>query len=145
LLGVQAKWSIREGLGLFAAGKYGSTGPFAADNSAALKGLFYGGGTTLLTAQLIGSAIITTATFAVALVLMYAVNALGVLRVSEEGELEGLDLHEHGVPAYPEYALHAAAMPHGAADFTARALPSERPSFAGAAMLSSAAVGGQKR
>jgi hypothetical protein len=24
------------------------------------------------------------------------------LRVSKEGELEGLDLHEHGGPAYPE-------------------------------------------
>src|ERR1035437_450582 len=30
-------------LGLFACGKYGSTGPLAADNSAPLKGLFYGG------------------------------------------------------------------------------------------------------
>src|SRR5580693_5420638 len=45
-------------LGFFAAG-YGATGPFGADTSAPLKGLFYGGGTTLLTAQLIGSAIIT--------------------------------------------------------------------------------------
>jgi len=24
------------------------------------------------------------------------------LRVSKEGELEGLDIHEHGGPAYPE-------------------------------------------
>ena len=32
-------------LGLFASGQYGATGPFAADNSAPLKGLFYGGGT----------------------------------------------------------------------------------------------------
>lgn len=28
-----------------------------------------------------------------------------MLRVSKEGELEGLDLHEHGAVAYPEYAL----------------------------------------
>src|SRR5439155_1060751 len=35
-------------LGLFACGKYGATGPVAADNSAPLKGLFYGGGTQLL-------------------------------------------------------------------------------------------------
>ncbi len=40
---------------------------------------------------------------------MYAVKATGTLRVSREGELEGLDLHEHGVVAYPEYALIAAA------------------------------------
>ena len=28
-----------------------------------------------------------------------------MLRISEEGELEGLDIHDHGAPAYhPEYA-----------------------------------------
>ena len=32
---------------------------------------------------------------------MYAVKATGTLRVSREGELEGLDLHEHGMVAYP--------------------------------------------
>ena len=98
-------------LGLFAAGKYGATGPFAADNSAPLKGLFYGGGTTLLTAQLIGSVTITVATFVVALVLMYLVNATGLLRVSAEGEAMGLDLHEHGISAYPEYVISALGQP----------------------------------
>jgi Amt family ammonium transporter len=96
-------------LGLFACGRYGSSGPITADNSAPLKGLFYGGGTTLLFAQCIGSLIITTATFAVALAVMYAVNATGTLRVSEEGELYGLDLHEHGISAYPEYVISAFA------------------------------------
>ena len=66
-------------LGLFACGRYGSTGPVAPDNSAALKGLFYGGGLQLFKAQLIGSVIITTATFAVALAVMYAVHATGTL------------------------------------------------------------------
>jgi Amt family ammonium transporter len=109
-------------LGLFASGQFGATGPLAADNSAPLTGLFYGGGFTVLIAQAIGSAIITSATFVVALVLMYAVNALGVLRVTEEGELQGLDLHEHGIPAYPEYALHSSAMPQGQAGFTTAVL-----------------------
>ena len=68
-------------LGLFASGQYGATGPFAADNSAPLKGLFYGGGTQVLVAQVIGSAIITVSTFVVALVVMYAVNAMGLLRL----------------------------------------------------------------
>src|SRR3984893_14709955 len=40
-------------LGLFASGQYGATGPFAADNSAPLTGLFYGGGTPPVVAQLI--------------------------------------------------------------------------------------------
>ena len=100
-------------LGLFAAGKYGATGPIAPDNSAPLTGLFYGGGTQLLIAQAIGSATVTISTFAVALVLMYAVNAMGVLRVTREGESYGLDLHEHGIPAYPEYVVTTAAQPAG--------------------------------
>src|ERR1700687_5731027 len=40
---------------------------------------------------------------------VYAVNATGTLRVSEEGELYGLDLHEHGISAYPEYVISAFA------------------------------------
>src|SRR5689334_2718445 len=60
-------------LGLFACGQYGATGTIAADNSAPLTGLFYGGGFTVLTAQAIGSLIVTTATFGVAMVLMVAV------------------------------------------------------------------------
>ena len=98
-------------LGLFASGEYGATGQFAADNSAPLKGLFYGGGTQVLMAQLIGSAIITLSTFVVAFIVMYAVNAMGLLRVSREGELEGLDLHEHGISAYPEYVISGMSSP----------------------------------
>src|SRR5262249_24492305 len=105
-------------LGLFACGKYGATGPMSPDNTAPLTGLFYGGGFQGLIAQMIGSAMITTATFGVSLALMYAVKAMGYLRVSMEGELQGLDLHDHGIPAYPEYALHGAAAPLGARDFT---------------------------
>jgi Amt family ammonium transporter len=103
-------------LGLFACGKYGASGPITADNSAPLKGLFYGGGTQVLVAQAIGSAVITFATFAVAMVVMYAVNATGTLRVSKEGELYGLDLHEHGISAYPEYVISALAAPAGLAE-----------------------------
>jgi Amt family ammonium transporter len=36
------------------------------------------------------------------MLLMYAVKATGTLRVSRQGELEGLDVHEHGGSAYPE-------------------------------------------
>jgi Amt family ammonium transporter len=89
-------------LGLLACGKYGASGPTGADDSSPVTGLFYGGGTQLLVAQLIGSAAITAATFAVSMIMFYGVKATGTLRVSKEGELEGLDLHEHGGPAYPE-------------------------------------------
>ncbi len=98
-------------LGLFACGKYGSTGPLAADNSAPLKGLFYGGGTQVLVAQSIGSAIVTVSTFAAAFAVMKAVHAMGLLRVSQDGEALGLDLHEHGISAYPEYVISALGKP----------------------------------
>jgi len=100
-------------LGLFACGKYGITGPLAADNTAPLTGLFYGGGTTLLKAQAIGSLIIVTATFAVSIIVMNLIKAVGLLRVSSEGESFGLDLFEHGLPAYPEYVLSTTAIPVG--------------------------------
>jgi ammonium transporter, Amt family len=100
-------------LGLFASGQYGATGPIAPDNSMPLAGLFYGGGTTLLLAQFIGSAIITVSTFVVSLILMYGVNAMGILRVTKEGELHGLDLHEHGISAYPEYVISSMGRPAG--------------------------------
>jgi Amt family ammonium transporter len=102
-------------LGLFACGKYGAPTPTGADDSAAslVGGLFYGGGTQQLVAQCIGSASITAATFAVGMVLMYAVKATGTLRVSEEGELEGLDIHEHGGTAYPEISMGSTSAPVG--------------------------------
>jgi len=108
--GIWGTWS----LGLFAVGKYGATGPLAADNSAPLKGLFYGGGTTLLKAQVTGNLIITLSTFAIAMLLMWLVNLTGTLRVSKEGELYGLDLHEHGIAAYPEYVISSLGSPAGA-------------------------------
>ncbi len=102
-------------LGLFASGQFGATGPLAPDNSAPLKGLFYGGGTQVLAAQAIGSACITLATFAVAMVVMLAVNATGTLRLPAEFELYGMDLHEHGISAYPEYVITALGAPSGLA------------------------------
>ncbi len=114
-------------LGLFASGQYGATGPFAADNSAPLKGLFYGGGTQVLVAQLIGSVIVTVATFTSAFVVMKAVNAIGLLRVSREGELHGLDLHEHGISAYPEYVISAMGKPSAVVLHSTGAMGNEAP------------------
>src|SRR4029079_11650606 len=93
-------------LGLFATGAYGLPTPTGMDASISVKGLFYGGGTTQLISQGIGSGAVVFATLAVSVVLMYAVKATGTLRVSRDGELEGLDLHEHGMTAYPEYVIH---------------------------------------
>jgi len=100
-------------LGLFACGQYGATGPISPDNSAPLKGLFYGGGLQVLKAQVIGSACITFATFGVAMVVMLIVNAMGMLRLPAEMETYGMDLHEHGISAYPEYVISALGAPGG--------------------------------
>lgn len=99
-------------LGLFACGRFGATGPFAPDHSAPLKGLLYGGGTQVLVSQLIGSLIVTIATFVAGMAVMKAVNAMGLLRVEAEGEQRGLDLFEHGISAYPEYVI--TSMPRAA-------------------------------
>jgi Amt family ammonium transporter len=92
-------------LGLFATGQYGaatSTGP---DPSSAFKGLFYGGGFHQLQFQIFGSLVMCAGAFFVALGVMYALKAIGVLRIAPEHELDGLDIVEHGAPAYhPEYA-----------------------------------------
>ncbi|HUK33956.1 MAG TPA: ammonium transporter [Vicinamibacterales bacterium] len=102
-------------LGLFATGAYGAPTAMGSDTSAGaiVKGLFYGGGTSQLVAQAIGSFSITAATIVVSFALMYAVKATGTLRISREGELEGLDVHEHGMFAYPEFATHPSEPLHG--------------------------------
>lgn len=91
-------------LGLFAAGTYGVPTATGADTRSVVTGLFYGGGLSQLGTQIIGSGATVVATFAVSAVLMYGLRFAGALRVSEKGEIEGLDLHEHGAAAYPEYA-----------------------------------------
>jgi Amt family ammonium transporter len=93
-------------LGLFATGAFGLPTPTGVDTSSVVKGLFYGGGTAQLMSQMIGSGAVVFSTLMVSAVLMYSVKATGTLRVSAEGEIEGLDIHEHGMPAYPEYVIH---------------------------------------
>jgi Amt family ammonium transporter len=90
-------------LGLFAAGTYGLPTPTGVDTSTVVTGLFYGGGFTQLWVQFYGTVSVAVATLVVSLGLMYAVKATGTLRVSREGELEGLDIHEHGMSSYPEF------------------------------------------
>ena len=65
-----------------------------------MRGLFYGGGIDQLKAQFVGSITCVVIVGAVALGLMYLVKATGTLRVSKDGELEGLDIHEHGTAPY---------------------------------------------
>jgi len=114
-------------IGLFATGQFGAATPTGPDNSAGavVTGLFYGGGIGQLEIQALGSITVTAAVLAVSLALMYSIKAVGLLRVSAEGELEGLDKHEHGGPAYPElYGMAHSGEPvdrsrHGAGEVAA--------------------------
>ncbi len=66
-------------------------------------GLLYGGSGKLLWVQTYGSlAYIVWAAVASFIVLFILKKTIG-LRVSEQEEVDGLDLHEHGVEAYPEH------------------------------------------
>jgi len=93
-------------LGLFATGQFGLPGATGADNSVPIEGLFWGGGFKQLGVQLFGSALITGCTFVVGMGLMLAVKATRTLRISPEGEVEGIDIHEHGAPAYHDEAAY---------------------------------------
>jgi Amt family ammonium transporter len=119
-------------LGLFAVGYHAAAGssptgtpqivPHSPD---ALTGLLYGGGAKVLIAQCIGSAIICASTFAIAMAVFGVLHLVGLLRISKEGEMEGMDLHEHGISAYPEYVISALAAPRGMGRDTVGYVPSE--------------------
>jgi len=66
-------------------------------------GLLYGGGASLLWVQTYGSlAYILWAAFGTFVVLFILKKTIG-LRVPKEDEIEGLDITEHGLEAYPEH------------------------------------------
>ncbi len=106
-------------LGLFACGMYHPVGssptgvPVPDATNPPLTGLLYGGGLALLKAQIIGSFIVCASTFVIANIVFGALHMFGLLRISKEGEIEGMDLHEHGISAYPEYVISPLAAPAG--------------------------------
>ncbi|MBV9285875.1 MAG: ammonium transporter [Acidimicrobiia bacterium] len=90
-------------LGLFAVGRYGVPTADGVDKSTIVKGLLYGGGTAQLKAQAVGSATCVVVVLGATLIIMYAIKAIRGswnLRLDKEGELEGMDIYEHGTPAY---------------------------------------------
>jgi ammonium transporter, Amt family len=113
-------------LGLFACGEYSAAGSsptgvpsVVAKSPEALTGLFYGGGWKVLKAQCIGSLIVCVATFVAAMAMFKALDALKLLRVSQQGELEGLDADQHGNTAYPEYVISTLTASHAVSADTA--------------------------
>ena len=64
-------------------------------------GLLVGGGTTQFLTQVVGVAAAFIWAFSVSMVMFLLIKATIGLRVSEVEEAEGLDIHEHGMFAYP--------------------------------------------
>ncbi|GEL09032.1 ammonium transporter [Salisediminibacterium halotolerans] len=84
-----------------------STGFFAtpalAEMNGGQAGLLYGGGLAQLGVQFTGVAVSGIYAFVAAFIILKAMSAvLGGIRVSEEEELMGLDISEHGSYGYPE-------------------------------------------
>jgi Amt family ammonium transporter len=64
------------------------------------KGLFYGGGADQLVSQAIGVVSIAAFVLTASGILFFVLKQTVGLRVSEQEEVEGLDVHEHGSPGY---------------------------------------------
>jgi Amt family ammonium transporter len=72
-------------------------------------GLFFGGGSELFLAQLIGVLAVGAFIFPASMVGWSILKGLTGLRVSPEEEMEGLDIGEHGLRAYPDFQVATAA------------------------------------
>jgi Amt family ammonium transporter len=68
------------------------------------NGLFFGGGTGLLMAQLAGIVGVGIFVFVISTIFWQIIKATIGIRVSAEEEMEGLDIGEHGNVAYPDFA-----------------------------------------
>jgi ammonium transporter, Amt family len=66
------------------------------------QGLFYGGGADQLVSQVIGLVAIAAWVSVTSIILFAVIKATVGLRVSEEEEIAGLDILEHGSPGYGE-------------------------------------------
>jgi Amt family ammonium transporter len=99
-------------VGLFADGTYGSgwngvgATNYLGKAGQGVTGLFYGDSKQFVV-QLIGATICAVWAFGLTFVVFKAVNAVKSMRVPPESEVEGLDLPEFGMHAYPEDALQS--------------------------------------
>lgn len=96
--GVNGAWGVLS-LGLFADGTYGDGWNGVAG---AVRGLFYGDASQLA-AQTIGTVANFVWVFGSSYVTMKIIGAIIGNRVSAEVEVQGLDIPEMGIPAYPDY------------------------------------------
>lgn len=94
-----------------------------------VNGLFFGGGFSLLGAELAGIIAVGIFTFVASYLVWYLLKKTVGIRVSLPEEIEGLDIGEHGNSAYPDFAIVAPilATGNGYGDSVASAGYSEPP------------------
>ncbi|MFZ5651698.1 MAG: ammonium transporter [Bacillota bacterium] len=83
-------------------GACGTWGALAVGLFAEKGGLLYGGGLKLLGVQALGVLSVSLWAFGATFVIFVILKNLMGIRVSPEEEAEGLDMNEHGIPAYTE-------------------------------------------
>jgi Amt family ammonium transporter len=71
------------------------------------NGLLFGGGLKLLFSQLAGVVAVGVFVVAASVVFWAAIKVVMGIRVSSEEEVEGLDVGEHGISAYPDSTQRA--------------------------------------
>lgn len=92
----------------FANGLWGTlaVGLFGTGRNGVGKGLFYGGGLTQLGVQALGIVSVLAYVLAVMFIVFKLIDKFVGLRVPAEVEIEGLDMHEHGLAsAYSGFAI----------------------------------------
>lgn len=99
---VNGSWGLIA-TGLFADGTYGDGLNGVAGG---VKGLFYGGGFSQLEAQLIAVAVIFTWGTVVGYLFYKGLDKIMGIRVSAADEINGLDMPEMGVKAYPDFVIN---------------------------------------
>jgi Amt family ammonium transporter len=109
--GVNGFWGVLA-LGLFADGTYGDGYNGVAGG---VRGLFYGDASQLV-AQLIALGVLVVFGFGVSLAFFKVLDRVWGLRSSPEDELEGLDVPEMGVLAYPDNVRAASELDYDSAD-----------------------------
>ena len=83
-----------------------AVGLFSNGEDGVMKGLFYGGGARLLGVQALGIAAIDVYVLVVMFIVFKLIDKVIGLRVPAQVEIDGLDLHEHGLTsAYSGFAI----------------------------------------
>ncbi|MPM13405.1 hypothetical protein SDC9_59762 [bioreactor metagenome] len=109
--GVNGFWGIIS-LGLFADGQYGDG---INGVTGGVTGLFYGDASQLI-AQFVAIAVLVVYGFGVSFLFYKILDKVWGLRVAPEDELEGLDIPEMGVLAYPDQQMVRSDLDYDSAD-----------------------------